>query len=61
VEKVKTHILHSVTFSEKLCDLGDNVEKFGTARQATGDITIQCMGFACWVTKERIQTHTQNI
>jgi len=36
------------------------VEKSGTARQATDENTIQCMCFACWVTKERIQTHTHS-
>jgi len=40
VEKVKTHILYSVTFFWKSCDLWDNVEKFGTARQATDNNTI---------------------
>jgi len=35
VEKIKTHILCSVTFPRKLCRLRDNVEKLGTAGQAT--------------------------
>ena len=29
VEKIKTHILCSVTFSQKSCHLWDNVEKYG--------------------------------
>ena len=33
VEKIKTHILRSVTFFRKLCRLWDNVEKYGRARQ----------------------------
>jgi len=35
IEKIKTHILCSVTFPGKSCRLWDNVEKYGTARQAT--------------------------
>ena len=41
VEKIKTHILCSVIcfifFFPKLCRLWDNVEKYGTAGQATYD------------------------
>jgi hypothetical protein len=51
VEKTKTHILCSITFSRKSCRLWDNVEKHGTARQATYDNIIQRMRFACWITK----------
>jgi hypothetical protein len=36
-------------FFWKLCCLWVNVEKYGTARQATEDNTIQCI--ACWITK----------
>jgi hypothetical protein len=39
-EKVKTHILYSVTFFRVSRRLGDNTEKYGTDRQATdGNIT----------------------
>jgi len=38
VEKVKTHILYSITFFRKSCRLRDNVEKYGRVVQATGDI-----------------------
>ena len=34
------------------------MEKYGIARQSTGDDMIQCMCFACWVTKA---THTFTI
>jgi hypothetical protein len=34
VEKIKTHILHSVTFFRKSSRLGDKVEIFGGAREA---------------------------
>jgi len=37
VDKIKTHILCSVTFFFKLCHLYSNMEKYSTARQATED------------------------
>ena len=37
VEKMKVHILCSVTFFRKLCRLGDKVEKYGGAREAADD------------------------
>jgi hypothetical protein len=45
VGKIKSHILCTVTF------FLDNVEKFGTARQATDDNIIWRMRFAYWITK----------
>jgi hypothetical protein len=51
VENVRTRILLSVTFFSKLCRLWDNVENYGTARQAAGDEVIWCMRFTCWITK----------
>ena len=39
VEKMKTHILCSVTFFRKSCRLWDNVEKYGGAREAADDNT----------------------
>jgi len=36
VQKIKTHILYSMTFF-KSCRLWDNVEKYCTAGQATDD------------------------
>jgi hypothetical protein len=35
VEKMKTRILYSVTFSRKSCRLRNNVEKYGSVRQVT--------------------------
>jgi hypothetical protein len=35
VEKIKTHILWSVTFFWNSCCLWDNVEKYGKVEQAT--------------------------
>jgi hypothetical protein len=59
VEKVKTHILCSITFP-KLCCLWDNVKKCGRARQATDDNTVWCMHFACWIIKAR-DTHSKYV
>ena len=39
VEKIKTHILCSVSIFQKSCHLWDNVEKYGRAKQATDDNT----------------------
>ena len=33
----QTHSLCSITFFKKSCQFWDNVEKYGTARQATDD------------------------
>jgi len=49
VEKIKTHILFSITFSRKSCRLWDNVEKCGRAREATGNWK-RLVSFACWIT-----------
>jgi hypothetical protein len=51
VEKTKTHILCSITFSRKSYRLWDKVEKLGTARQDTDDNIIRRMRFACCITK----------
>jgi hypothetical protein len=41
IEKIKIHILCSVTFFRKSCRSGDKVEKCGKARQATDDNIIR--------------------
>jgi hypothetical protein len=51
VEKIKTHILCSTTFSCKSCGLRDNVEKHDGAREATDDNITWRMRFACCITK----------
>jgi hypothetical protein len=51
VDKIKTHILCSITFFRRSCRLWDNVGKCGRARQATDDNIIRRMRFACWTTK----------
>ena len=51
IEKIKTHILWSVTFfpPRKSCRLWDNVEKYGRAGRP--QMTIWRMRIACWITK----------
>jgi hypothetical protein len=47
VEKTKTRILHSVTFfSENRAVYEINIEKYGTARQATDDNIIRRMHYS---------------
>jgi hypothetical protein len=58
--KIKTHILCSITFPQKSCCLWDNVEKYGTARQTTDDNIIRRMRFACWITKTT-DTHSEYV
>jgi hypothetical protein len=60
VEKIKTHILCSITFFLKSCRLWVNVEKYGTARQATDDNIIRRMRFACRITKAT-DTHSEYV
>jgi hypothetical protein len=59
-EKIKTCILFSITFFRKSCRLWDNVEKYGTARQATDDNKIRRMRFACSITKAT-DTHSEYV
>ena len=58
VEKIKTHILCSVTFFRKSCRLLDNVEKYCRTRQATDDNMAHPHWKAGYL---RIQTNSQNI
>jgi hypothetical protein len=60
VEKIKIHILCSITFFQKSCRLWDNVRKYGTARQATDYNITQRMRFACWITKAT-DTHSEYV
>jgi hypothetical protein len=60
VEKIKTHILCSITFFQKSYRLWDNAEKYGEARKATDDNIIRRMRFACWITKAT-DTHSEYV
>jgi len=51
VEKIKTCILRSVTFSPKLYPLWGNVEKYGSAKQTTYDNMVWRMRFLSLITK----------
>ena len=51
VDKIKTHILCSVTFFLKSCRLRDNVGKYCGAWGATNDVTIWRIGAACCISK----------
>jgi len=43
VEKIKTHILHSITFPRKSCRLWNNVGKYSRAEQATHESTAHAL------------------
>jgi hypothetical protein len=50
VEKIKTHILYSITFfHRKSCRLWDNVKNM--VQPDGSQMTIRRMYFACWITK----------
>jgi hypothetical protein len=58
-ENQNTHFMFN-NFFPKSCRLCDNVEKYGTARQATDDNIIRRMRFACWITKAT-ETHSDYV
>jgi hypothetical protein len=59
-DKSIENVLCSIIFFRKSCCLWFNVEKYGTARQATGDNIIRHMRFACWITKAT-DTHSEYV
>jgi len=60
-ENQKTYLMFNNFYFQKSCHSWKNLEKYGTARHATDDKVILSMCFACWTTKARMQTHTQNM
>jgi hypothetical protein len=61
IDIIKTRVLYSIhTFVWKSCRLWDNVEKYGTDEQATGNniITVR-MRYACWTNKAK-NTHPEH-
>jgi len=65
VRKIETHILCLITYFRKSCRLWDNVEEYGTARQATKQpdrpqMTIWRMRIACWM-PEVTNTHLEYV
>ena len=59
VEKIKTHFIFS-NFYPTFLPLSDNVDKHGTAGEATDGCIMRLVRFACWITKAT-DTHTQNM
>ena len=54
LEKIKTHILCSITFfPENRAACERMWKKYGIAKQATDDNIIQRMRFACWITARK--------
>jgi hypothetical protein len=66
VEKIKnTHHMFNTHYmfkkvSRKSCRLWDNVEKYGSARQAADNSIIGRMRFACWIIKTT-DTHSEYV
>jgi len=58
-ENENTHFSFNNFFFFKLCHLWDNVEKYGTARQAAHDV-MWCICFACLITKAT-DTHSEYV
>ena len=58
IEKIKAHILFSVTFLRKSCRLWENVEKYCRAQQATDDSMVHahCAGYL-----KATNTHTEAV
>jgi hypothetical protein len=51
VEKIKTHILYSVTVFRNLHSLWDNVEKYCEDRGATDNVATWCICVTWWINK----------
>ena len=56
VEKIKTLILYTITFSQKSYRLRDNVEKYYRAGQVTDDMSTAC----CIPQATQTHTHTHS-
>ena len=61
VEIVKTHILCPITFSENCAVYEITWKNVVKLDRSQDENIIQCMHFACQITKATIQTHVQNI
>jgi hypothetical protein len=51
VEKIKIHILRSITFFQKWCRLWEDDRKHGGAGETTRDFTIWRIRVASWISK----------
>jgi hypothetical protein len=59
-EDIKARILCSIPLFRKSYHIGDKVENYCRAEQATDDNIIWCMRFACWITKAT-NTHSKYV
>jgi len=50
-EKIKAHILFSITLLRKSCLLWDNLERYCRGGQTTYDNIIRRMRIPCWITE----------
>jgi len=56
-----THTVQSITFfPPKILIFMRHLKEHGRGGQATGDNLLR-MRIVCWITKTRLQTHTENI
>jgi len=60
-ENLNKHCIFGKSFLRTIVPSWDNVKKLRTARRATVDNIKRRMRFACWITRERIRTLSQNI
>ena len=60
VEKIKIQTLYSITFSENYAVCEIMWKKYGRVILATDDNILQCMHFACWITKAA-DTHSEYV
>jgi len=61
LQRKSTHVLRSINiFCRKWCPLWDNLQKYGTARQATVDNTIRRMRIAYRITMTK-NTHSEYV
>jgi len=60
-ERIKTHILCSISFFPKIVPFMRYMEKYYRTRQTTDENIIWCMFFARHINKARIKTHIPNI
>jgi hypothetical protein len=59
-ENQNTHFMFNKLSFQKLCHLRENVEKYGKVRHATDNNIVECICFACSITKAT-DTHSENV
>ena len=58
VEEIETHFMSSNFFPQKSSSLRGNTKNCGRARHTTDENMIQCIRFACWISKAT-DTHSE--